>query len=107
MPIEIALRKADRTIVQWGSIIYRPVNTANVMDDCPLLSGVDQNGNTVFNARQMVSLIQEAESLIAAIHESGAVGPDQDLMIASLREIISLSEAGQRPPHRFLWFHGD
>jgi hypothetical protein len=64
-----------------------------------MLAGVDLNGNTIFNARQMRALREEVATLLAG-----------DLSVEEhegLLGIVVLCDQGQRPPHQFLWFIGD
>ncbi len=65
----------------------------------PLLDGIDPEGNTIFNARQMRVLRDEVSRLL----DSTADSEERDVLLG----IVELCDEGQRPPHRYLWFVGD
>ncbi len=70
------------------------------MERTPLLAGIDVNGNTIFNARQMLQLLEELKRL----GEERLLTAAEEAWIADCH---ALCNEGQRPPHRFLWFVGD
>jgi hypothetical protein len=96
----MVLRKFSGEVISRADVPYLPAPA--VWDEVvfPLLSGVDLNGDTAFNARQMRRLLAEVERLAAQDDLSAEVR-------SSLDAVAALCQEGQRPPHRFLWFIGD
>src|SRR4051794_26258604 len=100
MPVSMVLRKFSGEVISRAAVPYVPA--PDVWDEAtfPLLAGVDLNGDTIFNARQMLRLIDEASRLLA---DTEVVGEAHESLLA----LAALCQEGQRPPHRFLWFLGD
>lgn len=99
MPISVLLRKERGEIVRSMTVPYEPAPASWDAEEHPMLAGVDPHGNAIFNARQMRRIRLEAEALLA-----GELTLGQRL---ALEGVVELCDAGQRPPHRYLWFVGD
>lgn len=99
MPISVLLRKEGGELVRRMTVQYDPAPGSWDAEEHPMLAGVAPYGNAIFNARQMRWLRVEAEALLA-----GELTLSQRL---ALEGVVELCDAGQRPPHRYLWFVGD
>jgi hypothetical protein len=72
-------------------------------DRYPVLAGVDEYDDTIFNGRQLGALIAELNTL--------ATTTDDAVLLAAIAEVLRLADlvmpAPQRPTHRRLVFVGD
>lgn len=100
MAVSLVLRKYDGEVIERSELPYVPAPLVWESGGFPVLSGVDLNGDTIFNARQMRQVLAEVDQLL------GVDGLTKD-MRDSLEAVAELCRKGQRPPHRFLWFVGD
>lgn len=98
MPISVQLRKVRGETVVRLSWPYDPPLEAWSATDCPLLSGVDPYGDTIFNRQQMQRLADEIRSLLPS------ASPEQRVTLTAL---ALTCQRGQSPPHQYLWFIGD
>lgn len=99
MAISVVLRTEQGGDIRRLEVPYVPPRVAWDAVKRPMLAGVDLDGNTIFNARQMRALREEVATLLA-----------EDLSVQEregLLGIVELCDQGQRPPHQFLWFIGD
>ncbi|WP_146163958.1 hypothetical protein [Pseudosporangium ferrugineum] len=105
--MDISVRVVEYTgqIVAGGSRNALGVSRAASEDPAayPLLAGVDELDDTIFNWRQSVVLIDELHRLAAATQDPEVRAAAADII--SLAEL--LAPAPQRPHHRRLIFIGD
>jgi hypothetical protein len=99
MGISIVLRNERGDDIHRLAAPYVHPAASWVASAYPLLSGIDPDGNTIFNARQMQQMLPEVEGLLGI-----DLGNEERESVAG---VASLCLEGQRPPHRYLWFIGD
>ena len=99
MGISVVLRNERGDDIHRLKVPYVDPVASWVPSAYPLLSGIDPDGNTIFNARQMQQMLPEVEGLLA----TNLAEEERE----SVAGVASLCLEGQRPPHRYLWFLGD